>query len=74
MEKKHVDEIFSSTAYLTEVALDCAQFAYRCAGSQGLRNPSLVQRCFRDLFTGGQHLYVDQKGYETVAQHKLGLG
>jgi hypothetical protein len=38
-----------------------ALFAYQWAGSYGLRNPSLAQRCFRDLFTGGQHIYVDRK-------------
>ena len=49
-------------------------FAYRAAGSQGLRNPSLVQRCFRDMFTGGQHIYVDRRSLEAFAQPKVGAG
>lgn len=65
------EEISAATAYLTEVAMDVTQFAYRAAGSQGLRNPSVVQRCFRDIFTGGQHLFVDPRSYESHAEQSL---
>jgi hypothetical protein len=65
--------VMASVAYLTQVAQDVALFAYQWAGSHGLRNPSLVQRCFRDLFTGGQHIYVDRMSYEDVAKQRLGI-
>jgi alkylation response protein AidB-like acyl-CoA dehydrogenase len=65
------EEISAVTAYLTEVAMDVTLFAYRASGSQGLRNPSILQRCFRDLYTGGQHLFVDPRSYETHAQQAL---
>src|SRR5262245_50864619 len=65
-------DVMGSVAYMTQVAQDAALFAYQWAGSHGLRNPSPVQRCFRDLFTGGQHIYVDRKSYEDVAKQRLG--
>ncbi len=65
------NEVMAATAYLTDVALDATLSAYRASGSAGLRNPSRIQRCFRDLFTGGLHLFVDPRSYEGVAQHKL---
>lgn len=66
-----VPELMAATAYLTEVAEDATLFAYRAAGSQGLRNPSLVQRCFRDVMTGGLHFYVDRKSYEEIGKKAL---
>ncbi len=65
-------EIFAAVAYMTEVCEDATLFAYRHAGSQGLRNPSLVQRCFRDMFTGGLHMYVDRRHYDEYARGLLG--
>jgi alkylation response protein AidB-like acyl-CoA dehydrogenase len=73
MSKPMNDDIMGSVAYMTQVAQDVTLFAYQWAGSHGLRNPSLVQRCFRDLFTGGQHIYVDRKSYEEVAKGRLGI-
>jgi alkylation response protein AidB-like acyl-CoA dehydrogenase len=74
MSKAMNDDVMGSVAYMTQVAQDDTLFAYQWAGSHGLRNPSLVQRCFRDMFTGGQHIYVDRKSYEEVAKGQLGIG
>jgi alkylation response protein AidB-like acyl-CoA dehydrogenase len=73
MTKAMNDDVMGSVAYMTQVCQDVTLFAYQSAGSQGLRNPSTVQRCFRDMFTGGQHIYVDRKSYEDVAKDKLGI-
>ena len=73
MSKPMNTDVMGSVAYMTQVAQDVALFAYQWAGSHGLRNPSLVQRCFRDMFTGGQHIYVDRKSYEDVAKERLGI-
>jgi len=67
------DEMMGAVAYLTQVTEDIALWAYRFAGSQGLRNPSLVQRCFRDMMTGGLHVFVDRKSYEEHAKNVLGV-
>jgi alkylation response protein AidB-like acyl-CoA dehydrogenase len=73
MSKPMNDDVMGSVAYMTQVAQDVTLFAYQWAGSHGLRNPSPVQRCFRDLFTGGQHIYVDRKSYEEVAKGRMGI-
>lgn len=73
MSKAMSNELMASVAYMTQVCMDVAQFAYVSAGSHGLRNPSLVQRCFRDMFTGGEHLFVDRKSYDDLARDHLGI-
>ena len=37
--------------------------------SAGLRNPSVLQRCFRDMSVGAQHIYVDPR-----CQDEMGKG
>lgn len=65
--------MMGAVAYLTQVCEDVTLWAYRSAGSQGLRNPSLVQRCFRDMLTGGLHVFVDRESFEEHARNQLGL-
>ena len=67
------DEMMGSVAYLTQVCEEIVTWAYRNSGSQGLRNPSLIQRCFRDMLTGGLHVFVDRRSYEEFAKGKLGV-
>ncbi|MEZ4330350.1 MAG: acyl-CoA dehydrogenase family protein [Myxococcota bacterium] len=67
------DEMMGAVAYLTQVCEDIVVWAYRNAGSLGLRNPSLIQRCFRDMMTGGLHVFVDRRSYEEFAKGKLGV-
>ena len=59
------------TTYATRVAADAARFAYTWAGSSGLRSPSVVQRCFRDIHAGTQHLYVDNNTLTGYTQARL---
>ena len=47
------------TTYATRVAADAVRFAYTWAGSDALRQPSVLGRCFRDIHAGTQHLFVD---------------
>ncbi len=67
------DEMMGAVAYMTQICEDIALWSYRCAGSQGLRNPSLVQRCFRDMLTGALHIFVDRKSYEEHAKNVMGV-
>ncbi len=48
-----------ATTYATRVAADGARFAYTWAGTSALRNGGVLQRCFRDIHAGTQHIYVD---------------
>ena len=72
MSKAMVDEMVSAVTFQTRVCMDVANFAYMSAGSQGLRNPSTVQRCFRDMCTGTQHIYVDPRCYDEYGKGLLG--
>ena len=49
------------------VAAEATRFAYSWAGSAGLR-PGAIQRCFRDIHTGTQHIYVDNNTMTGYAQ------
>jgi alkylation response protein AidB-like acyl-CoA dehydrogenase len=56
-----------ATTYATRVAADAARFAYTWAGSSGLR-PGALQRCFRDIHAGTQHVFVDNNTLTAYAQ------
>ena len=58
------------TTYATRVVADAARFAYSWAGSAGLR-PGVIQRCFRDIHAGSQHIYVDNGTLTGYAQALL---
>jgi alkylation response protein AidB-like acyl-CoA dehydrogenase len=47
-----------ATTYATKVAADAARFAYTFAGTEALR-PGVLQRAFRDIHAGTQHIYVE---------------
>jgi alkylation response protein AidB-like acyl-CoA dehydrogenase len=72
LSKVDNDEMMGAVAYMTQICEDIALWSYRSAGSQGLRNPSVVQRCFRDMMTGGLHIFVDRKSFEEHAKNVLG--
>lgn len=60
-----------ATTYATRVAADAARFAYTWAGTTALRNGGALQRCFRDIHAGTQHLYVDNNTLTAYTQARL---
>jgi len=60
-----------ATSYATRIAAEAARFAYTWAGSTGLRNPSVIQRCLRDLSAATQHIYVDNNTLTAYTQAVL---
>ena len=60
-----------ATTYATRVAADAARFAYTWAGTSALRNGSTLQRCFRDIHAGTQHIYVDNNTLTAYTQTLL---
>ena len=60
-----------ATTYATRIAADAARFAYTWAGTDALRNPSVLQRCFRDIHAGTQHIYVDNNTLTAYTQTLL---
>jgi alkylation response protein AidB-like acyl-CoA dehydrogenase len=61
-----------ATTYATKVAADGVRFAYLWAGSNALRSPSALQRCFRDIHAGTQHVFVDNSTFTATTQLLLG--
>jgi alkylation response protein AidB-like acyl-CoA dehydrogenase len=59
-----------ATTYATRVAADAVRFAYLWAGTDALRSPSALQRCFRDIHAGTQHIFVDNSTL-TATTHVL---
>ena len=72
MTKPMLDELVSAVTYETNVCLDVVRWAYMTSGSAGLRNPSLLQRCFRDMTVGAQHIYVDPRCQDEMGKGLLG--
>ena len=72
MTKAMQDELVSAVTYQTDVCLDVVRWAYMTSGSSGLRNPSVLQRCFRDMTVGAQHLYVDPRCQDEMGKGLLG--
>ena len=66
-------ELVSAVTYQTRMCMDVVQFAYMSSGSAGLRNPSILQRCFRDMCVGTQHLYVDPRTFDAMGKGLLGI-
>jgi alkylation response protein AidB-like acyl-CoA dehydrogenase len=73
MTKARLDELVSTVTYATNVCMDVVRWSYMTSGSQGLRNPSVLQRCFRDMCVGAQHLYVDPRCQDEMGKGLLGV-
>lgn len=63
-----------ATTHTAEAALDVAAAAFRFSGSVGLRNGSVLQRCYRDLSAGEQHVFTDFNTYRDAGRLLLGVG
>lgn len=62
-----------ATTHVTEAAADAAEWAYRAGGSDALRIPSRLQRAWRDIHAGTQHLFVDDRTLVDAARVLLGV-
>jgi alkylation response protein AidB-like acyl-CoA dehydrogenase len=63
-----------AATHAAETALDVAGAAFRFSGSTGLRNGSAIQRCYRDLSAGEQHVFTDFNSYRDAGRLLLGVG
>jgi len=71
--KQMVRETRAAASYVVHVAKAATTFAYEASGSHGIRNPSRLQRCFRDMYVGASHLVFDERNYVELAKTRLGL-
>jgi indole-3-acetate monooxygenase len=53
-------------SHATEVALDCAETAYRHAGTSGLYLPNPFERLLRDVHGATQHIAVQETNYREL--------
>jgi indole-3-acetate monooxygenase len=51
--------MIQANTYATSVAADVVRWCYTWSGSEGLRNPSALGRCARDMLGATQHVLVD---------------
>ncbi len=68
-----IRETKAAASYVTRVAKQATTFAWEASGSSGMRNPSRLQRCFRDLYMGAGHQVFDERNYIELAKTNLGL-
>lgn len=61
-----------ASTWVTRVAMEVVEFAYTWSGSKGLREPSAMARCLRDMHAATQHVYVDPTTMVYAAPAVLG--
>jgi alkylation response protein AidB-like acyl-CoA dehydrogenase len=57
--------------YITSVTAEVCTFAYKYAGGRGLR-AGTIQRCFRDMYAGTQHVFVGPSLLRECGKELLG--
>jgi alkylation response protein AidB-like acyl-CoA dehydrogenase len=62
-----------SATYATECAKDIVTFAHLAAGTTSIREGSRLERAFRDIYTGSQHAFINEKTYTDSARLLMGL-
>ncbi len=61
-----------AVTYGTTVSADVVRWCYTWSGSDGLRNPSPLGRCLRDISAATQHVFVDPNTMVLAAPELLG--
>jgi len=62
-----------AATYATEASREIVQWAHLAAGTTAVREGSRLERAFRDLYTGTQHVFIGEKTYIDAARIRLGL-
>ena len=68
-----IRETKTAANHSVRTARDAVTFAWEASGSAGMRNPSLLQRCFRDIYMGAGHMVFDDRNYMELAKVSLDL-
>jgi alkylation response protein AidB-like acyl-CoA dehydrogenase len=63
--------MIQANTYATNVAADVVRWCYTWSGSAGLRNPSALGRCARDMLGATQHVLVDANSLVGMASGLL---
>ena len=62
-----------AATYATEASREVVQWAHLAAGTSAIREGTRLERAFRDLYTGTQHVFIGEKTYTDAARIHLGL-
>lgn len=62
-----------AATYATESSREIVQWAHLAAGTAAIREGSRLERAFRDMYSGTQHVFIGEKTYTDAAQIYLGL-
>jgi alkylation response protein AidB-like acyl-CoA dehydrogenase len=62
-----------AAVYATNAARAVGEWAHLAAGTTAIRDGSRLERAFRDLYTGTQHAFINEKVAGEAAQVWLGL-
>jgi alkylation response protein AidB-like acyl-CoA dehydrogenase len=62
-----------AATYATDASREVVQWAHLAAGTTAIREGSRLERAFRDLYTGTQHVFIGEKTYTDAARIYLGL-
>ena len=62
-----------AATYATEASREVVQWAHLAAGTSAIREGTRLERAFRDLYTGTQHVFIGEKTYMDAARIYLGL-
>ncbi|MGA2836785.1 MAG: acyl-CoA dehydrogenase family protein [Acidimicrobiales bacterium] len=62
-----------AATFATESCREVVQWAHLAAGTSAIREGSRLERAFRDLYTGTQHVFIGEKTYTDASRIYLGL-
>ena len=62
-----------AATYATEASREIVQWAHLAAGTSAIREGSRLERAFRDMYTGTQHVFIGEKTYTDAAQIAMGM-
>ncbi|MFT5032724.1 MAG: alkylation response protein AidB-like acyl-CoA dehydrogenase, partial [Bacteroidia bacterium] len=62
-----------SATYATEACREICQFVHLAAGTAAIREGTRIERAFRDMYTGTQHAFINERTYTEAASVMLGL-
>jgi alkylation response protein AidB-like acyl-CoA dehydrogenase len=66
-------EMRVAATYATEASREIVQWAHLAAGTTAIREGSRLERAFRDMYTGTQHVFIGEKTYTDASRIYLGL-
>lgn len=73
LTRRQQAELRSVATYATQTAVEVVTGLFRAAGGGALYRTGVLQRCFRDINAGAQHLMVSDSAYERLGQILLGF-